>query len=229
MNVICLIPARGGSKGIPGKNMISILGKPLISYSIELALNIKQISSIWVSSDDQKILDFAGMFERVKVHKRDPQLASDTSPVSETILEIFKLESDADALLLLQPTSPIRTVQQIQDCLHILETNFHTNTVVSVCEMDDLHPARMYWEQNGVLNGILPKFETARRQDIPVALYRNGAIYLIRKGPFFETKKVINHPVVGYKMPYAQLLNIDEPRDLVIAEPIMKAWQSGLL
>lgn len=229
MRVVALIPARGGSKGIPGKNIAPILGKPLIAYSIEVALACSSLESVWVSSDSEEILAVARQYANIQIHQRDPNLAGDTSPITETISQIFQLTPEADALLLLQPTSPIRTAQEIQGCINLLRENPEANSVISVCAMDDVHPARMYWKSGELLESILPEYQTTRRQDIPKAYYRNGSMYLVRREAFDKLGQIMAAPSMGFEMPSAHLLNIDEPRDLLIAEPLMRAWKEGRL
>ncbi|MBI1305676.1 MAG: acylneuraminate cytidylyltransferase family protein [Bacteroidetes bacterium] len=228
MKVLAIIPARGGSKGVPGKNKAIINGKPLINYTIEVAVAADVLDHIVVSTDDPDILELAKAFEGVTLHQRDNSLAEDTSPIADTI-RVLAEKYPADAIMLLQPTSPIRTVDQIQQAIALLERNELANSVISVTAMSDTHPARMYWKNNGFLNSILPEFEEYRRQDIPSAYYRNGAVYLVRTQAFLNTSKVMVKPSIGLEMPSAQLLNIDEPKDLLIAEVILKAWEEGKL
>ncbi len=231
MKTIALIPARGGSKGIPGKNIARILNKPLIAYSIEAALGCSSIEGIWVSSDSEEILSVAREYENLHIHEREKDLASDSSPITDTIAQIFQLNPSAEALILLQPTSPLRTSNQIAEAIELLNKNSLANSVISVCSMDDVHPARMYWmdNENEAMRSILPEYETTRRQEIPLAYYRNGSIYVVRRKAFETSGKIMISPSLGYVMPSSQLLNIDEPRDLIIAEPLMKAWQEGKL
>lgn len=227
MNAIALIPARGGSKGVPGKNIAPILGKPLIAYSIEAALECDTLKEVWVSSDDQQILEVARQYPQVRIHERDASIAQDHSPIGQTIEAIFHLtEVDAACLVLLQPTSPIRSAKQIADSIDLLNNNPSANSVISVCEMNDVHPARMYWIKGEipVLQPIMPEFETTRRQEIPSAWYRNGSIYVVRRDAFHAVGTVMAPPSLGFPMPSDQLLNIDEPRDLLIAEVVMKEW-----
>lgn len=225
MKVIAIIPARGGSKGIPGKNIYPILGKPLIEYSIEVALNSDAITEVWVSSDDPAILKVASKHQGIRIHERNPEIAGDTSPITQTIEAVCKAsELEADAIMLLQPTSPIRSSENLSEAIELLESDAHIQSVISVVEMDDVHPARMYWRENGQLRAIMPEYETTRRQDIPKAYYRNGSVYLVRKDAFERTNQVMVHPAKGYVMPTDQLLNIDEPRDVLIAEPLIKHW-----
>lgn len=228
MKVIAIIPARGGSKGVPGKNWKPVDGKPLISYTIEAALQSRLLSEIYVSSDDRHILDLAAGYKGIKVHVRPNGLATDSSPVSETVSVICS-NTSCDAIMLLQPTAPIRTSDNIDDAIRLMENAGHCNSVISVVPMDDVHPARMYWIKDGEMHSILPEYELARRQDIPPAYYRNGSIYLVRKNAFDDKKSLMVKPSIPYIMPSGWLLNIDEPRDMIIAEALIPAWKKGLL
>lgn len=228
MKVIALIPARGGSKGIPFKNKLPVDGKPLISYSIEAALESSRLTEIWVSSDDEEILDIASKYSTVRLHKRELSIASDESPVSDTVEEILK-GSTADAFMLLQPTAPIRTGDDIDSSIKLLGNSPQANSVISVVAMNDIHPARMYWKDDDQLRSILPEFEQTRRQDIPAAYYRNGSIYLVRTTAFAKHHSLMIKPTIPYIMPLNLLLNIDEPRDMIIAEALLPAWKNGTL
>lgn len=230
MKVVALIPARGGSKGVPGKNIALVLNKPLIAYSIEAALECESIDEVWVSSDDNQILDVARAYEKVKIHQRDAAIAQDNSPITQTIEAILDLSgSETKYLVLLQPTSPIRSAGQISESIQLLQTSQEANSVISVCAMNDVHPARMYWmnENQPGLQPIMPQFENTRRQEIPTAWYRNGSIYVVKTDAFRRAGTVMAPPSLGYPMPSSQLLNIDEPRDLLIAEVVMKDWIQG--
>ncbi len=229
MKVIAIIPARGGSKGVPKKNIYPILNKPLIAYTIEAALESKKIDTIWVSSDEEEILDICRAYDNVNLHKRSSEIALDNSSVLDTIKVVLdSAKSTYDAIMLLQPTSPLKTGKQIDESIALLEKNEHASSVVSVCKMTDVHPARMYWKKD-TLEPIMPEFEQVRRQDIPPAYYRNGCIYLVRTNAFITTGQVMAKPALPYEMPTNWLLNIDEPRDILIAEPLIKAWKSGHL
>lgn len=230
MKVLAIIPARAGSKGIPDKNIIRLDNKPLITYTIESALESKLLSKIIVSSDGPKILDIASGYEGIHLHDRDADIAGDKSPVAETIAEILQREDEFDAVMLLQPTSPIRTGRQIDQAISLFARHPDCNSLISVVPMDDVHPARMYWKNSGeLLDPILDSHEQSRRQDIPVAFYRNGSIYLTRALPFLKSKQVMQKPSIGFEMPYSHLLNVDDPRDLIVGEALIKAWKEGKL
>ena len=228
MKVIAIIPARGGSKGVPGKNKKLIDGIPLVSYTIEAALQSKQLSQTWVSSDDNEIISIASQYTRIQIHKRDGSLATDQSPVADTVKAILR-QTGCDAIMLLQPTAPIRTGENIDEAIDLLKASGNANSVISVVAMNDIHPARMYWKKNEELTSILPEFEQARRQDIPPAYYRNGSIYLVRREAFEQYHSVMVKPTIPYTMPLDWLLNIDEPRDMIIADALIPAWKKGLL
>jgi CMP-N,N'-diacetyllegionaminic acid synthase len=232
MKVIAIIPARGGSKGVPGKNRKLILGKPLINYTVETALKSKLLSDIWVTTDDNFIMECVNKFDNILLHKRDKKLATDNSPITETvkaILNSYHVDDLPDAVMLLQPTSPIRETSDIDLAIKELKSRESVNSVISVCEMDDIHPARMYWKSEDVLIPIIGQYESVRRQDIPKALYRNGSIYLTRTISFLSTGSLMCKPSFGYVMPERMLLNIDSPRDMLIAPVLIKAWRNGEL
>lgn len=223
--ILCVIPARGGSKGIKDKNIKKIGGKHLIEYTIEQALEAKLFDKIVVSSDSQKILDIASKYP-VELFCRNSEIATDNSPISETIKSVIsKLTEKYDYIVLLQPTSPIRLPMQINDAFKMFMANKLANSLVSVCEMDDIHPGRMYWKNKNypdIMTPIFPKFEKLRRQDLPPALFRNGAIYIVKTKEFEIHENLIINPVMFYSMPQSQLLNIDHPRDIEIAEVLLR-------
>lgn len=230
MKVLAVIPGRAGSKGVPGKNSNILDGKPLICYSIEAALESKLITDIVVSSDGEDILNIAESYDSVYCHSRTSDLATDSSPIGDTLVEIInQFEERPEFIVLLQPTSPLRAGRQIDEAIGLLSKTPNCNSVISVIRMDDVHPARMYWieSQAQTLKPIIQEFETARRQDIPPAFYRNGAIYVTRVPQFLESRSVMTGPSCGYEMSGQTWLNIDDKRDVIIAEPLIKAWKAG--
>lgn len=233
MRLLTVIPARGGSKGIPGKNRRVVHGKPLIAWTIECALNTPALGRIVVSSDDDAILAIAAGYPGVVPQRRPPHLAQDATPITEVIEHLLSKEEAAgsgtpDAVLLLQPTAPIREPRHITGAVAALKPGI--NAVISVVAMRDMHPARMYnLGPDTLLQPIIPAYEAARRQDIPPAYYRNGSIYLVRVDAFRSQGAVMAKPAAGFEMEDKLLLNIDEPRDMLVAEPLIAAWQEGRL
>lgn len=233
MKVLTIIPARGGSKGVPGKNIRPVHGKPLIAWTIECALAAKGLDRIVVNSDDDAILALAQGYPGIVARRRPADLARDGTPIVPVVAHaLAEEEADGggpyDAVLLLQPTAPLREPLHIEQALGLLRDE--VNAVIAVCAMHDMHPARMYaMAGDGVLSPMIPAFEQARRQDIPPAWYRNGSIYLVRRTAFEEQSAVMAKPAVGYSMDDRYLLNIDEPRDMLVAEALVAAWQEGRL
>lgn len=230
MKVLAVIPGRSGSKGVPGKNSKAFDGKPLIGYAIEAALDSNLITDIVVSSDGEEILNIASSYDSVQCHNRRNDLATDSSPIADTLKEIIhQFEESPDFIVLLQPTSPLRTGRQIDEAISLLSSAPNCNSVISVIRMDDVHPARMYWmeKEARLMKPIIQEFESARRQDIPPAYYRNGAIYVTRVIQFLETNSVMTSPSCGYEMSGQTWLNIDDKRDVIIAESLIKAWKAG--
>lgn len=233
MRVLAVIPARGGSKGIRDKNIRLVHGKPLIAWTIECALGAAGLERIVVSSDDDRILDVARGYSRILARRRPDTLARDDTPIVPVVGHVLEVEEEADgghfdAIMLLQPTSPLREPSHIEQSLAALADD--CNAVISVCAMHDMHPARMYRRAaDGLLSPMMPEFETARRQDIPPAYYRNGSIYLVRRSAFVEQGMVMAKPAVGYVMDSRYLLNLDEPRDMILAEALIPAWREGSL
>jgi len=203
---------------------------PLISYTLEAARKSKRISELYVSSDDADILEIARSFS-CRLHERSEALATDHSPVTDTVRDILSQSKEMfDAVMILQPTSPLRTGQDIDRAIVLLEEDSSVESVISVVPMDDIHPARMYkLSEHGVMEPFMPEFEQARRQDIPVAYYRNGCIYLTRTEAFLKNNSLMNKPIRPYTMSFDWLLNIDSPRDIRIAEAIIPAWRKMIL
>ena len=226
MSVLAIIPARGGSKGVPGKNGKELNGKPLIHYSIDVALGVPVISDVVVSSDCDKILSVSAR-EGVFCSKRPEYLAGDSSNVIDTILyEIEEAKKrtgkNYEYVLLLQPTSPFREVFHILEAIEKIQQS-KANSLISVTAMDDIHPARMYnVNSDGLIQSLFPEWETARRQDIPPVFYRNGAIYLAKISAVIETRSVMCKPSLPYVMDTKYLANIDNERDWIIAEALAK-------
>jgi len=220
MCVLGIIPAREGSKGVPGKNMQMIAGRPLIGYTIEVALNSGIFDTLVVTSDSSSILEYAGRFD-VVLHKRSPHLATDESPVIETVVAVLSFAESSfnkkySSVFILQPTSPLREPWHLVGALQLLTDNPNAASVISVTKMSDNHPARMYKVENGYLNPLLADFEQMRRQDLPPVYIRNGSIYITRRDML--TKGIMAKPSLAYPMDEKYHLNIDTLRDMQLAK-----------
>lgn len=229
MKVLGIIPARGGSKGVSKKNIRVIDGKPLIAYTIETAMQSSRLTDVLVSTDDLEIKEVAMQYG-CDVQLRSKVNASDTAKIEAVIEEVLsKLKTNYDILMLLQPTAPIRDVEDIDKVVDMFQKP-RVESVVSLVELEDIHPARMYHIDTD--NFMLPldtKLEKQRRQDLPKVYLRNGCIYAVRTRVFEREKKVITEHKSAYIMPESKWANIDSERDLVITEALIKLWKKGKL
>jgi len=234
MRVIGIIPARGGSKGVPRKNLRLVAGLPLIVYAIQAAQESKLLTAFLTTTDDPEIAEVARRFGS-PVLLRPSELARDDTPMVPVLLHALEhAEKDAgmpyDAIVLLQPTSPIRTGADIDAVIRILDQDPTVESVISVCPMDDVHPARMYKvHEDGWMEPLWPEWETAQRQELPVVYYRNGAIYACRRDLLVNRHTIMGHRKKAYIMPRERLANINDERDLLIADLLVRLWKEGQL
>ena len=216
---IAVIPARAGSKGVPGKNKRLIAGRPLIAYTIDTALKTKALDRVIVTTDDAEIADLARA-AGAEVVERPAEIAGDASPVIDAVLHALDAAGahDPAAVVLLQQTSPLRTSEDITQALTLFE---RTGTpVCSVVRVEDAHPARMYRIEGERLVPQVPELAAARRQDLPALYLRNGAIYIV--GPEqLARREIICDPMVPYEMPADRSANVDAEIDLVVLEALL--------
>jgi CMP-N-acetylneuraminic acid synthetase len=225
--VLAIIPARGGSKGVPGKNLKELGGKPLIQYAIDTANQSVLLAHVVVSTDDEDIANYARS-AGVEVVIRPKELATDKSSVVDSVWHVLdKLGYFWDGIVLLQPTSPLRTGSELDNVIRLLFRDDQTEGVVSVVEMYDQHPARMYrMGSEAELTPFLPNGETTRRQDLEPVYYRNGCFYAVQMAAFIRYKTLMPPRKRALLMEGYWLLNIDEPRDFLVGEVMVKEWEN---
>lgn len=233
MKVLAIIPARGGSKGVPNKNIRIVAGKPLISYAIECARESKKINRIIVSTDSQVIKEIVSEYS-VEIITRPDSLAQDDTPMppvlEHVVQELAKRGECFDLIILLQVTSPIRTGEDLDKVIAMFESDEKLEGVISVVPMDDIHPARMYTlVEDGLMKPFLVNGEECRRQELPVVYYRNGCIYAVRTKVLLQQHTLMPAQKRAYVMPAKYLVNIDNERDLIIADALVTLWKSGRL
>jgi CMP-N,N'-diacetyllegionaminic acid synthase len=227
MRALVVIPARGGSKGVPKKNIKLLGGKPLIAHAIECAIGSKVISNIVVSTDCDEIATIVSNY-KIEVIKRPSELADDSSNVVTAVEHAYKFLNEVfDIIVLLQPTSPLRTPKDLDNVIRLLQENPQTDGVISVVPMDDVHPARMYnLADNTRLIPFLENGETLRRQDLNPVYYRNGCFYAVRTKAFFEQKSFMVENKLAYIMNPDWLANIDTQRDFKLATLLYQDWKN---
>lgn len=222
--VLAVIPARGGSKAIPNKNILPILGKPLLNYTIEAALESRHVTHCVVSTDSADIAEIASRAGALVPFLRSPDLSTDTAlslPVILHSLEFMERakELNYDVVVMLQPTTPLRLSSDIDMALEkLFETN--ADSVISVSEVGAAHPLRMKRiVGNQLINYVDQGYEDMRpRQNLPPVYIRNGAIYAARRCTLLDQKTFSGTDCRAYEMPAERSINIDTPADLIIAE-----------
>lgn len=221
MKTFALIPARGGSKGIPRKNIKLIAGKPLIVWTIEAALRSSLLSAVVVSTDDPEIADVARRAGAQVPFMRPVILAQDQTPGLDPVLHSFDQLPQFDSVLLLQPTSPLRTTDDIDACLQLARAH-NSPSVVSVSEADT-HP---YWTYRVTENHALRRFVDAepisRRQDLPPAFALNGALYFAEVDWLRSRGSMVGAETLAYVMAKERSVDLDTSLDWKIAELLLK-------
>lgn len=212
---IFIVPARAGSKGIPGKNKILVGGKPLILHTVEFALQFTNFGRVFVSTDDADIIELLNSFSDLVVDDRPKELASDVSKVAEVVRHLLlKYDIENCNAVLLQPTSPIRIYQDLANVIRLIQDEQSDRSVVSVVRVEDAHPARLYNWNGRYMESLQPELSNARRQDLTDVFLRNGSIYAfkVRNGNF----EIITKQIVPYVMPPERSINLDSPVDLIV-------------
>ena len=231
MNILAIIPARGGSKGIPGKNIKLLAGKSLITYSIEAAIKSKYVNKVIVSTDDEEIEHISKKYG-AEVIKRPNELAQDDSPTIDAVFHVINtLEKNgyfADIVVLLQPTSPLRTLEDVNKAINLfIKNKDKCDSLVSVCEFDH----SPYWSLK-VENGYLkPNFGEdyfkMRRQELSKLYMPNGSIFISKKQSLLKSKSFYNGNVIPYVMKVEESIDIDTILDFKFAELILGDKRAG--
>lgn len=234
LKVLAIIPARGGSKGVPQKNTMVFDGKPLIQYALDCALGSNNVDKILINSDDQNILDAVDDSldqNRIVKQLRPESLGQDNSTIVDVVINAMEnIEESYDIILLLQVTSPIRTSDDIDHIMEYFQTDENLEGVISVVPVDDNHPARMYqMDSHDKIVSLNTSNETKHRQNLNKVFLRNGCFYATRTSAFREQKTFMPKIKKPYIMNPEHLLNIDSPRDVLIGKALIKAWKNNIL
>lgn len=222
--VVAIITARGGSKGLPRKNILDLNGKPLIAHTIDAARASNIFSNIVVTTDDKEIKEVSLKFG-ANIIDRPSELATDTAS-SLDVLEhaLRELETENYThFILLQPTSPLRTEVHIEEAWEKY-INDKASSLLSVCEVEH-SPFKMLIENKDGDVEPLTKWEdlTRPRQKLPKAYLPNGAIYINRVDKFLENRNLFEKPICMYLMNRESSLDIDIKRDFLEVEKVMKS------
>lgn len=223
--ILAVIPARGGSKGVPRKNIQLICGKPLIAYTIETTLALKHLfHRVIVSTDDKEIADISKKWGADVPFLRPAEFANDSALMINVLKHAVAFIEEHDDLklnwvCLLQPTDPLRSTEDIKEALRLSEKN-DCDSVISVIQVFNVHPILMKRiENNQLLPYSIEEKEGTRRQDYsPPAYMRNGAIYLTKRDVLMNKNSIWGNKICPYIMPPERSVGIDSELDMKLIE-----------
>ena len=228
MKILGIIPARGGSKGIPGKNIKVLAGKPLLGYTIEAALNSKLLTRCILSSDSQKIINTGKQLGIEAPFIRPSEFAKDNTPsldvIKHALLYFKKANEHYDAICLLQPTTPFRKKGFVDEAIKEFESGNH-DSLISVREVPhEFNPHWVFEEQNGALQiATGEKNIISRRQELPKAFHRDGAIYLVQTDIILKENSLYGENIGFIENSDTDYVNLDTEADWMKAESILKS------
>ena len=232
MNILAIIPARGGSKGIPRKNITMLNQQPLISYTINAAME-SDLTDLLVSTEDKEIADISRDLGATVPFLRPLNLSTDDAEsalVIEHALNFMEQKKGLkyDAIMMLQPTSPLRTARHINESLALFNSET-CDSVVSIVSVGGNHPLRMKLLKGNKLTNYVDQgfWNMKPRQSLPEVFIRNGSIYLISRDSFMQTKQLIGENCLGYQMSDNESINIDSHLDLMLAEILLKRGKNA--
>lgn len=225
--ILAIIPARGGSKGLPGKNIRPLLGKPLIGWTIEQAKASQYIDELFVSTDSQEIADIAEQFGVKVPSLRPAELSADKSPSSEFIiytLELLKSEGrNFDIFVLLEPTSPLRDVEDIDKSISMLINNADAESIIGVSKIEDKHPDFLVLLENRFIRSYTNAYSVKRRQDLDDLYFFEGSVYASKVDAYLKNRTFIHKNTLGYVVPKYKSFEVDDIVDFKIIEALMTA------
>ena len=228
MKNIAIIPARSGSKGLKDKNIKELNGKPLLAYSIEAAKGSNLFDEFMVSTDSEKYAEIAKEFGANVPFLRSRTNSSDKAGSWDVVLEVLEkyleLGKNFESVCLLQPTSPLRTAQDIKEAYKLLEEK-QADAITSVCEVDHSPLWTMTLPQSQSLEDFRKQSISRPRQELPTYYRLNGAIY-IRKMKYEKNKiQIMDLIEFAYIMPREHSVDIDTELDFIIAKSLLKTYK----
>jgi len=223
MRAIATICARGGSKGVPGKNIREFAGLPLIAHSIRQALKCDIFAAVAVSSDSEEVLSIASTHGATHLVKRPHVLASDVAPkipaIRHCVVEVEKTAGTVDVIVDLDPTSPLRHVNDIQKAYELLMDTGCPNVITGCRSRRSPYFNMVEFDSHGNLSlAKKPESDVRRRQDAPETFDMNASVYVWQREALFSCDSVISPETLLHEMPDSRSLDIDSELDFELAE-----------
>ena len=218
-----IIPARGGSKGVPRKNLYRIEGETLVERAIRLGRASGRVDRVLVTTDDPEIYEIAKALDAAPPSLRPKAFATHQAT---TIDAVHHLIEDAEVtggyLLLLQPTSPLRRVDDLQSLCARLEANLDADAIVSVVRHDTPHPHKIMKIDGRYLRSFLGTLASVPRQSLPIVYALNGAFYLTPHRIVMEQRTFMPERTLPFEMPPERSVNLDGPLDVLLLEALLR-------
>jgi len=223
--IISIIPARGGSKGLPGKNIRLLGGKPLIAHSIETALGSKQVSRVIVTTDDEEIADVAKKYGAEIPFIRPAQLAQDDTPPDPVLKHVLEFLDEKEGIkpeiiVWLEPPCPFRTSKEVDEAIHILQSDPEADSLRSVIEPFQ-NPYKSWKIKEKYLEPLIETEEalhTGPRQKTQKTYWQNGSIFLVKYDTIMKKGNFFGDKILPYVMNSDRFVDIDKKEDLELAE-----------
>lgn len=230
MKVLGVIPARSGSKGVRKKNIRELAGEPLLAYTARAALSAKHLTDVMLSTETEEFAKVGRDLNLWVPFLRPEELAQDKTPappVAEYLLAKLAQDFDKkyDAVVWLQPTSPFRKASDIDQAIEVLSAP-DADSVISVYQVEDHHPSRMYRMENGALVKLMTENQDCLRQNNEPIYHRNGVVYAFKTTTLEKYKNFFGATIKPYIMSRARSVNIDDELDFLIADFLMKQQKS---
>lgn len=226
--VTAIIPARGGSKGIPGKNMRRIGTDTLLERTIKFASRAVEVDRVVVTTDDQAMHDVALRYGVAAPSLRPAHLASDSATTFDAVSHLIEQADIAPGyILLLQVTTPLRTLHDLSDLAKLFENDGHAESAVSVCRHEGAHPEKLQRIEDGRLVSYMGVEAGRARQSMPELFELNGAFYLIDRDTLLRERTFLPADTLPFVMPPERSANLDTMTDWLILDAMLagKHWQ----
>lgn len=221
--VTAVIPVRGGSKGIPGKNLYRLGRDTLLERTIKIAMLCKYVDKVLVSTENQKMYDIAGLYGAAAPTLRPPELATDNANTIDVILDLINTTPIASGwVLLLQVTSPLRTLGDLNEfCKTFDKGPADTESAVSLVQFDNPHPDKIQQIEDGLVKSYLGKESMVPRQSLPTVYSLNGAFYIAHRQILVTRRTFMSPRTLPFLMPEERSINLDNMSDLHILEGML--------